>query len=56
MYLPGVRNITAVSSGVGGSVSTVAVNLLFPLTIDGARVGLMDADIHIRTSDHAWGQ
>lgn len=45
--LPGVKNIIAVSSGKGGvGKSTVAVNLAVSLAKDGAKVGLMDADVY----------
>jgi ATP-binding protein involved in chromosome partitioning len=43
----GVKNCVAVASGKGGvGKSTVAVNLAVALGRSGARIGLMDADIH----------
>ena len=45
--LPKVKNIIAVVSGKGGvGKSTVATNFALALAADGARVGLMDADIY----------
>ncbi len=45
--LPNVRNIIAVASGKGGvGKSTVAANLALALAAEGARVGMLDADIY----------
>ena len=45
--LPGVKNTIAVASGKGGvGKSTVAVNMAVALAKEGAKVGLIDADIY----------
>jgi len=45
--LPGVKNIVAVASGKGGvGKSTTAANLALALAAEGARVGILDADVY----------
>jgi ATP-binding protein involved in chromosome partitioning len=44
---PGIKNLIAVAAGKGGvGKSTVASNLAVSLALDGAKVGLLDADIY----------
>ena len=54
--LPSVKNIICVASGKGGvGKSTVAVNLAYTLARMGAKVGLLDADIHGPSIPHMLG-
>lgn len=45
--LPGVKNVIAVASGKGGvGKSTIAANLALALSKEGAKAGLLDADVY----------
>ncbi|SEJ02821.1 ATP-binding protein involved in chromosome partitioning [Deinococcus reticulitermitis] len=55
--LPGVKHVVLVGSGKGGvGKSSVAVNIAASLAADGARVGLLDADVYGPSVAHMLGQ
>ncbi|WP_104991078.1 Mrp/NBP35 family ATP-binding protein [Deinococcus sp. NW-56] len=55
--LPGVKHVLLVGSGKGGvGKSSVAVNLAAALAQDGARVGLLDADVYGPSVAHMLGR
>ncbi|HET7421343.1 MAG TPA: Mrp/NBP35 family ATP-binding protein [Candidatus Dormibacteraeota bacterium] len=54
--VPGVKNMVAIASGKGGvGKSTVSANLAVALAAEGARVGLLDADIYGATIPSVMG-
>jgi len=54
--LSGVKNTIAVASGKACRKSHVAVNLAVALAMDGAKVGLVDADVYGPVSAYVWYQ
>ncbi len=56
MDIAGVKNIIAVASGKGGvGKSTVAANIALALVGEGAKVGVLDADIYGPSQPHMLG-
>jgi len=54
--IPGIKNILAIASGKGGvGKSTVCANLALALLAEGAKVGILDADIYGPSQPHLLG-
>ncbi|MDO8954237.1 MAG: iron-sulfur cluster carrier protein ApbC [Gammaproteobacteria bacterium] len=54
--IPSIKNIVAIASGKGGvGKSTVCANLALALAAEGAKVGILDADIYGPSQPHILG-